>query len=275
MSRPGAGRRTSAMSRRKVSNPLALVVLGLLLEKPMHPYEMSRTLRERHKEGSIKLNYGSLYSVVDKLVAHGFIEPQETVREGRRPERTIYRATAAGRAEFEDWLSELLMTPVKEYTQFEAGLSLLPGLPPDEVVALLERRCEQLERTLASFDATHANINLPRLLWIEWDYVRAHLETDLRWTRQLVQEIREGSLEGIELWRSFHEHGTSIDDELDRSVDGDKAAGTRKAGDTGTADDARGPGHTDEARSVGSHDESGAGETSRSSTTGARLRRVR
>ena len=72
-----------------------------------------------------------------------------------------------------------------------------------------------------------------------------------------------------------NEHGTSIDDELDRSVDGDKAAGTRKAGDTGTADDARGPGHTDEARSVGSHDESGAGETSRSSTTGARLRRVR
>jgi DNA-binding PadR family transcriptional regulator len=249
-----------------------LVVLGLLLEKPMHPYEMSRTLRERHKEGSIKLNYGSLYSVVDKLVAHGFIEPQETVREGRRPERTIYRATAAGRAEFEDWLSELLMTPVKEYTQFEAGLSLLPGLPPDEVVALLERRCDQLERTLASHDTMFADIDIPRLFRIEWDYVRAHLETDLRWTRQLVREIREGSLEGIELWRAFHEHGTPMDDDTG-------------SGDTGSPDETRPADDTETARDVGSGHErvsdgarrvSGASPAASTSSTGkVRLTRVR
>ena len=58
------------MGKRKVSNPLALAVLTLLAEKPMHPYEMSSTLRERAKEQSIKLNYGSLYSVVESLVRH-------------------------------------------------------------------------------------------------------------------------------------------------------------------------------------------------------------
>src|SRR5262245_66387489 len=126
------------MTRRKVSNPLALAVLALLLERPMHPYEMSRTLRERNKEGSIRLNYGSLYSVVEKLTQYGLIEERETIREGRRPERTVYAATSAGRAEFEDWLSELLSSPVKEYTQFEAGLSLAGGLPPEEVASLLE-----------------------------------------------------------------------------------------------------------------------------------------
>ncbi|WP_020579106.1 PadR family transcriptional regulator [Actinopolymorpha alba] len=194
------------MTRRKVSNPLALAVLSLLRERPMHPYEMSRTLRQRNKEGSIRLNYGSLYSVVDKLMTHGLIESQETVREGQRPERTIYRATPAGQAEFEDWLAELLSTPVKEYTQFEAGLSLLPGLPPDEVANLLERRCEHLEETLAASDAVlgPGGADLPRLYWIEWDYVRAHLETDLAWTRRLVRDIRDGSLEGIGEWRRFH-----------------------------------------------------------------------
>ena len=33
-----------------------------LFERPMHPYEMAATLKQRHKEESIKLRYGSLYT---------------------------------------------------------------------------------------------------------------------------------------------------------------------------------------------------------------------
>ena len=119
------------MTRRRVSNPLALAVLSCLNEKPMHPYEISTTLRSRGKETSIKLNYGSLYSVVESLQKHGLITSRETTREGRRPERTVYEITDAGVEEFEDWLAELLSTPVRDFTSLEAGLSLMPGLPPD------------------------------------------------------------------------------------------------------------------------------------------------
>ena len=115
------------MSRRRVSNPLALAVLSCLHERPMHPYEISTTLRTRGKEQSIKLNYGSLYSVVESLQKHGLITSVETTREGRRPERTVYEITPAGVDEFEDWLSELLSTPVRDYHSLEAGLSLMPG----------------------------------------------------------------------------------------------------------------------------------------------------
>src|SRR5215469_15534145 len=118
------------MSRRKVSNPLALAVLACLYERPMHPYEIASTLRERHKDESIKLNYGSLYSVVESLKGHALITDQETERQGNR-------------LELIDWLSELLCRPVKEFTRFEAGLSLLPVLPPKDVVALLEERCRR------------------------------------------------------------------------------------------------------------------------------------
>src|SRR3984957_15724625 len=112
------------MARRKISNPLALAVLACLYESPMHPYEMATTMRARHKDESIKLNFGSLYTVVEALERHGFIEAQETERAGRRPERTVYRITAAGSAELLDWLSELISVPAKEYLRFEAGLSL-------------------------------------------------------------------------------------------------------------------------------------------------------
>src|SRR5579863_4818609 len=110
------------MTKRKVSNPLALAVMACLTEHPMHPYEMATTLRERGKDQSIKLNYGSLYTVVEALQQHGLIAARETERAGKRPERTVYRLTDAGRMELLDWVSELLSTPVKEYTSFEAGL---------------------------------------------------------------------------------------------------------------------------------------------------------
>src|SRR5260370_31448812 len=128
------------MTRRKVNKPLALVVLACLSEHPMHPYEMATTMRERGKDQSIKLNYGSLYTVVEALQQHGLIVAQETERSGRRPERTVYRLTGAGRMELIDWLSELISTPVKEYTWFEAGLSLIPVVPPADAAALLAQR---------------------------------------------------------------------------------------------------------------------------------------
>ena len=158
------------MTRRRVSNPLALAVLGCLIERPMHPYEISTTLRERGKEPSIKLNYGSLYAVVESLQKHHLVAAQDTPRDGRRPERTVYAITAAGVEEFEDWLAELLSTPVKEYLALEAGLSLLPGLPPDEVARLLDQRVARLDMSLATLQAMDekaAATQLPELFLVE------------------------------------------------------------------------------------------------------------
>ncbi len=136
---------------KQTSNPLALAVLVLLFERPMHPYEMAATLRIRNKGGSIKLRYGSLYTVIDALTAEGLIEVKETVREGRRPERTIYAMTPSGLERMRVWMRDLIGTPVKEYPQFEAALSLLPAVPPDEAVALLEARGAGWARCARSF----------------------------------------------------------------------------------------------------------------------------
>jgi DNA-binding PadR family transcriptional regulator len=198
------------MAKRKVANPLALAVLGLLAERPMHPYEMSTTLRERAKEESIKLNYGSLYAVVESLLRHELIEVQETVREGRRPERTIYAITDAGRTEFVDWLSDLLAVPVKEYLQFEAALSLMPGLPPDEVLRLLQTRRTRLDAEIVSGQAVLAEVTkqaLPYLFMIETDYVLALRRAELDFVDRLITRIAEGTLPDLDVWRKAHETG--------------------------------------------------------------------
>lgn len=110
------------MSKCKVSNSLAL---ACFCERPMHPYEIASTLRERNKDESIKLNDGSHYAVVEALKKHELIAAHVTEREGNRPQRTVYRITDAGRLELIDRLSEFLSRPAREYTHFEAALSPL------------------------------------------------------------------------------------------------------------------------------------------------------
>ena len=206
------------MSRRRVNNPLALAVLACLVERPMHPYEISTTLRSRGKERSIKLNYGSLYSVVGSLQKHGLIAAQETAREGRRPERTVYAVTDAGRAEFEDWLAELLSTPSQEPSTLEAALSLAAGLPPDEVARLLHERCQRLEVDVAGLQAAvdvSRGQGLPDLFLVETLFTIAMRTAELDFVRGLSADIRSGAFPGVELWRKIHallESGQTLDD---------------------------------------------------------------
>jgi len=192
------------------SNPLALAVLTCFLERPMHPYEVAQTLRARAKHESIRLNYGSLYGVVEGLEKRQLIRARETVRAGRRPERTIYEITDAGLREMADWLSELVAAPVKEYLQFEAALSLLPALPPDEALAALHQRRETLEIEIALLDgavaATQAR-GMPRLFALESEYVQVLRRAELDYVQRLEKDIESGELTGIDQWRSWYAPG--------------------------------------------------------------------
>ena len=159
----------------------------------MHPYEMAATMRTRGEDESIKLNYGSLYTVVESLARRGLIEPREPEREGRRPERTVYAITESGHTEFVDWLTELLGTPVKEYPQFEAGLTLMAGLPSSDVVPLLEERRKKLELELARLTSmldVAARDGVPRVFLVEVEYERALREAELEFTRKLAARHR-------------------------------------------------------------------------------------
>jgi DNA-binding PadR family transcriptional regulator len=192
---------------RKISNPLALAVLVLLFEKPMHPYEIAATLKQRGKEQSIKLRYGSLYTVIGQLERAGFIEAAGTGRDGGRPERTTYRLTDVGEIEMNSWLRSLVAEPVKEYPQFEAALSLLPALPPGDVQLLLAERLGRLdeqERQMQAEIQEAATINLPALFLIESQYALALVRAERAYVKGLARGIETGELDGVEQWRRWH-----------------------------------------------------------------------
>ncbi|GIJ65449.1 PadR family transcriptional regulator [Virgisporangium ochraceum] len=192
--------------RRKVGNLLALALLTGLVEKPMHPYEMATLLKERGKDASIKIQWGSLYTVVQNLEKHGFVEPVDTTRQGKRPERTVYAITAAGRAELQDWLRELLAEPQQEFTSFEAALSNGGVLSPDEVIDLLQRRATTLETYVVDWRKRLAEVvrSVPRIFLIEVEFKVAMAEAEAAWVRSIVAEMVDGTMPDMDLWRSYH-----------------------------------------------------------------------
>ncbi|MFC8827884.1 PadR family transcriptional regulator [Streptomyces sp. NPDC057137] len=200
--------------RRKLSNPLALAVMALLSERPMHPYEISQTLRQRGKENSVKINFGSLYTVVQNLEKHGYVEVAAVQRKGNRPERTLYGLTEAGHEEMLDWMADLVAVPAREYPLFETALSLIAVLPVEEVVVLLEERVRQLDIQHAAISAvlTQLGRTLPRLFVVETEYQLHMMAAQADWIRGFLREIADGSLTGLDGWRQLHASGVMPDE---------------------------------------------------------------
>lgn len=164
----------------------------------MHPYEMRTTIQHREHDHLVRIKGASLYDTVDRLAKDGLIEATETSREGRRPERTVYKITEIGSGELDHWLREALARPLNEYHQFAAALAFMYGLEKAEVIELLERRIMELEATTAATDVKLSAIvdrfKLPRLFVIETEYSRAVQRAEVEWLRGLVTELRVGDL---------------------------------------------------------------------------------
>ena len=122
-----------------------------------------------------------------------------------------------------DWMRDLLRNPAKEFTWFEAALSLLPVLPPEEAVTLLRGRALQLsgmvwqiEGQLAELaqqnlgamtgqplPAEAAGQKFPPLFTIETEYRLAMVRAEFAFVTELVRRIDEEGFGPIEMWRGI------------------------------------------------------------------------
>jgi DNA-binding PadR family transcriptional regulator len=162
----------------------------------MHPYEMQRLIRQRKNDNFLDLKRGSLYHAIGRLQRAGLIEPIATTREGRRPERTVYRLTEAGGHEVRDWLRELLANPARDSIQFFAALSFVAHLEPADVREQLEARAGLLETEVAGMDRALETLTpkIGRLVLVEVEYARAMRRAELAWVRALIEDLRAARL---------------------------------------------------------------------------------
>lgn len=177
-------------------NLWSLTVLCLLQEREMHPYEMQRLIRQRKKDDFLDLKRGSLYHSIGRLQRAGLIDAVATTREGKRPERTVYRITELGESELLAWLRELLANPARETSQFFAALSFIAVLRPEDALEQLESRAGLLEADIARMDSALRTMmpQIGRVVLLEVEYSLATRRAELQWVRAVVDDLRTGRL---------------------------------------------------------------------------------
>lgn len=175
-------------------SPLSLVVLSLVCEAPMHPYRMQTLIKERGKDLVANVaQRNSVYQTIAALERAGLIEVRETSQDEKRPEKTIYEATALGRKTLHGWLRTILATPAREFPDFPAALSLLDQtFTAKELATLLETRASAVKVRLEALEKPVPG--LPRLFLLESEYMAAVARAELDWLRGVIADLHKGRL---------------------------------------------------------------------------------
>jgi DNA-binding PadR family transcriptional regulator len=176
--------------------PLAVMVLALLREGDMHPYEMMRLLRERRDERLVRIQKGTFYHAVSRLERDGLVAEVGVDRDGNRPERTTYTLTADGEGAVVEWVRRELGR-LDRPAEFRVALAEAHNLPREEVLRLLNARRALLvaaadEHRLGLMDASERRV--PDQFLVEVQRESALLDAELAWQDALSARLADGSL---------------------------------------------------------------------------------
>jgi DNA-binding PadR family transcriptional regulator len=163
----------------------------------MHPYRIQQCIRQRNKHEVINVSQrAALYQAIRRLEREGLIRAQSVSRDEKRPERTTYELTDAGRADVAAWLHKGLSSPLKEFPEFPAVLSFLDHLTPADALLALRERIKTLdvEETRLRRNYEEALKQVPRLFLVESEYLMAVCRAEKVWVASLVSDIEAGRL---------------------------------------------------------------------------------
>ena len=178
--------------------PLAISVLALLKEEPMHAYEMYQLLVKRHHHWLVKVRPGSLYHTVERLARQNYVRATGTERAGNRPERTTYELTPEGDAALTRRVETGIEEYVHEYPLFPVVLSEAHNLEPEDAVLRFRRRIADLDNWITEIDEALADAaarQVPQVYWIGGTYLLTQLTAERDWLTTIIERIESKDLE--------------------------------------------------------------------------------
>jgi DNA-binding PadR family transcriptional regulator len=176
---------------------LELAILGLLKERPMHGYQLSRELGQS-LGGFWRVSYGSLYPTLRRLEREGAVEgvPGDPASPTTARRKNVYRVTEKGEKLFFELLQETPNDNSSEDTRFRVRLAFFRYLPPETRIRLLERRRASLEDRLGtikdSLRSTRERVDDYTLALME--HGRSVTESDIAWLEGLIKAERTRKL---------------------------------------------------------------------------------
>lgn len=177
--------------------PLGVMIIAMLREGDMHPYEMMRLMRARHDDRLVAVQNGTFYHQVASLQRDGFIEEIGVDRDGNRPERTTYRVTDQGIDAISTWVRSRLGSvdkPGDKPNDFRVALAEAHNLDRDEVVRLLTQRVtalgERADLQRQAIDAAYERSVDPQFV-IEAERDWALLGADIAWIKTFIDQLAD------------------------------------------------------------------------------------
>jgi DNA-binding PadR family transcriptional regulator len=180
---------------------LGIVLLGMLMEGPMHAYRMQKLIRERGKDKVVNVRQRtSIHQALDRLERGGCLRPAgQAVPDGDRyPERRVYEITPRGRELALRWVSDMIAVPREEFADFPAALSVLSMLDSEVARGLLVERCAAVATAIAALRGDRARYeSVPRVYFVEDEYRLVLLQAEHGWLERLVDDIDRGEITWI------------------------------------------------------------------------------
>lgn len=170
---------------------LELAILGLLKERSMHGYQLSKRLTDS-LGGFWRVSYGSLYPTLKRLERQGAVEQVFDQQEVAR-RKNVYRITDAGETLFRQLLEEAGSDTAGEDNRFRVRLAFFKYLAPESRIRVLERRRAFLEERLDTITSSLATTTGDTYTMSLIQHGRETTEQDIAWLNGLIAAERHES----------------------------------------------------------------------------------
>ncbi|MDP9222810.1 MAG: PadR family transcriptional regulator [Actinomycetota bacterium] len=165
--------------------PIQHAVLALLDEGPSYGYELKSHFEQAIGPQWGDLNIGHLYQVLERLVREGSIKRRE-VAQSNRPDKAVYRLTAAGRRELDLWLDTPFVRQSGYRDDFFLKLFAAARLGVERLQRVVAIQRQAYLAELAALAALRSKLDHEALIAVLIDAALLHTEANLK-TLEVVE----------------------------------------------------------------------------------------
>ncbi len=169
-----------------------LLLLGLLLDRPMHGYELYQQILAEGIDGWFNVSGAGVYYSLGKMRDQGLVAETQQ-RDARSTRKAIYRMTDRGRAAFFDSLEAELACDRECFLDYDLCVYLMNKLPVHRAIPRLEERQGHLSGQASELHAARSaeenNGRSPVKLAI-MDHKLRFLEMEHAWLEVLAERIQ-------------------------------------------------------------------------------------
>jgi DNA-binding PadR family transcriptional regulator len=176
-----------------------LVILSLLVERPMHGYQVNLELERRCVRDWAAISRPQIYYSLEKLAKAGLIRAGESEDPATGPDRRVFETTAKGRHALSDALEREDWTTQRDRPPFLTWVALSWQARPGVFNKQLTRRAEFLEQEIArekeTLDSILAEVGHPHheAVWMVTLMIE-QFQTELKWLRKVERELPKRKL---------------------------------------------------------------------------------